>query len=130
MKKIKFYYNGIKVNGGKLIKCFYSLDNSNKDNAPSVSICAKEYDELPAELSPAGLKYHMSDHIDKDRACLKPGDEYYNEARRAALVKEIKHRRAQLESDILYYTKRGQALPEYVNNARAKLVAYENELNA
>lgn len=40
---IKFYYNGLKLNGSReLIKCFYGLDN-NREHSPSVSIYAKGY---------------------------------------------------------------------------------------
>ena len=64
---IRIYYNGIKVDGGKLIRCFYSLDN-NATGEKSVSISARDYDHLPADLFEIHNETDLyTDYFDNDR---------------------------------------------------------------
>jgi hypothetical protein len=126
---IKFYYNGIKVGGGKLIKCWYSVDN-NKDNAPEVRITAKDYDaQLPKELNPENNTDYMTDYFDKDRASITPESPYYKQARAAALVLEIKRLRRSIESDTAYYARRGQTPAAYIEQSKIRLAGYEKEFS-
>jgi hypothetical protein len=84
---IKFYWNGLKVNGSKkLIKCSYSLDN-NRDGSPSVSIYAGDYGaSLPQDIfSVCNDTDLYTDYFDKDSAEVTPDHPLYNYARYAAM---------------------------------------------
>ncbi len=69
LPSIRFYYNGIKVNGGELIKCHYSAD------AGSVTIYAQRYGaDLPRALFDVRNDTDfMTDYFDKDSATI-PAD--------------------------------------------------------
>ena len=69
LPSIRFYYNGIKVNGGDLIKCHFSAD------ADSVSIYAERYGRnLPREFFDVRNDTDtMTDYFDTDSARL-PAD--------------------------------------------------------
>lgn len=85
---IKFFYNGIKINGeNKLIRCFYSLDNSTRESGPCVTIYAKGYGaELPGDLFAVENDTDiMTDYFDTDSATLTPAHPLYAYARAAAL---------------------------------------------
>ena len=67
---VRIYYNGIKIDGGELIRCFYSLDN-NTTGKKSVSISARDYAHLPADLFEVHNKTDIyTDYFDNDRAYL------------------------------------------------------------
>lgn len=71
--KIKIYYNGIKVNGGKLIKCGYSIG----DNC--VTIYAHGYEDLPRDIFP-DVKNDTdlyTDYFDNDRCTITPAHPLY-----------------------------------------------------
>lgn len=85
---IKFFYNGIKINGeNKLIRCFYSLDNSTRESGPCVSIMARDYSgQLPGDLFAVENDTDiMTDYFDTDSATLTPAHPLYAYARAAAL---------------------------------------------
>lgn len=87
-ESIRFFWNGIKVNGGnKLIRCFYSLDNSARQSGPCVNIYAKGYGaELPRDLFTVRNETDsMTDYFDTDSATLTPAHPLYKYARAAAL---------------------------------------------
>lgn len=69
LPSIRFYYNGIKVNGGELIKCHYSADEN------GATIYASGYgDSLPGSLFDVRNDTDfMTDYFDKDSATL-PAD--------------------------------------------------------
>lgn len=89
---IKFFWNGIKLNGSnKLVKCFYSLDNRH-DGRECVTIYARDYsDDLPGDLFPVenGTDTY-TDYFETDRADLFPGHPLYPYARAAALKAAIR----------------------------------------
>lgn len=84
-ESIRIYWNGIKVNGEKkLIRCGYSLDN-NADHAPSVSIYARDYDDLPRDLFDVKNDTDCyADYFDTDSARLTPEHPLYKYFRYAA----------------------------------------------
>ncbi len=85
---IRFFYNGIKINGqNKLIRCFYSLDNSTRESGPCVTIYAKGYGaELPGDLFTVENDTDiMTDYFDTDSATMTPAHPLYKYARAAAL---------------------------------------------
>lgn len=79
---IKIYYNGIKIDGGALIKCFYSVHEN------AVTIYARGYDsQLPAGLLP-NIKNDTdlyTDYFDTDRATVDASHPLYKYFRFAAL---------------------------------------------
>ena len=82
---IKFYYNGIKVDGERLIPCWYSLDN-NKNGDPTVSILARDYKHLPRQYFK--VENHSdpyTDYFDSDSTILTPAHPLYRFARYVTL---------------------------------------------
>lgn len=91
---IKFFWNGLKVNGEKkLIRCFYSLDNSAAVSGPCVTIYARDYSgELPGDLfAVRNDSDSYQDYFDKDKATLEPGHPLYLYARAAAIKAELRN---------------------------------------
>lgn len=94
---INFYYNGIKVNGGNLIKCHYALD-SNANNAPMVTIMCRDFcDKLPSALNPKNSTDITTDYVEPDCARLTPENPYYSEARKAAIKETIRNAKRSVE---------------------------------
>lgn len=83
---IKFFWNGIKINGEKkLIRCFYSLDN-NADGRPNVTIYARDCERLPRDVFVVHNDTDLyTDYFDDDSAELTPEHPLYKYARAAAL---------------------------------------------
>lgn len=81
-ESIRFFWNGIKVNGGKLIRCFYLTDSS----SDSVTISARDYDHLPRDLFTVKNETDLyADYFDSDSATITPAHPLYKYARAAAL---------------------------------------------
>lgn len=78
---IKFYWNGIKVDGGRLIPCYYWLGEN------SVAIHAREYSgDLPRQyFKVENNSDPYTDYFDTDSAELTPEHPLYKFARYAAL---------------------------------------------
>lgn len=81
-ESIRFFWNGIKVNGGKLIRCFYFTDSK----SDSVTISARDYDHLPRDLFTVKNETDLyTDYFDSDSAALTPAHPLYKYALAAAL---------------------------------------------
>ena len=81
-ESIRFFWNGIKVNGGKLIRCYYFTDS----RSDSVTISARDYDHLPRDLFTVKNETDLyTDYFDSDSATLTPEHPLYMYARAAAL---------------------------------------------
>lgn len=79
-ESIRFFWNGIKVNGGKLIRCFYFTDSE------SVTISARDYADLPRDMFKVKNETDLyTDYFDSDRAAVTPEHPLYKYARAAAL---------------------------------------------
>ena len=90
---IKFYYNGIRLNGEKsLIKCSYSLNN-HRDHDECVTIYADSYGcALPRDLFEVHNETDSyTDYFDTDSAVLTPEHPLYKYARYAAIKAELRH---------------------------------------
>ena len=96
---IRIYWNGIKVDGGKLIRCFYSLDNDCTVKSECVSISARDYADLPRDLLPVhnGTDIY-TDYFDSDRATLTPDHPLYKYFRYNAM-------KARARDDVKYCEK-------------------------
>lgn len=87
---VRIYWNGIKIDGGKLIRCGYSLDN-NADHAPSVSIHARDYADLPRDLLPVeNNSDSYTDYFEHDHAYITPAHPLYKYFRYAAAKAAIR----------------------------------------
>lgn len=94
---IRIYWNGIKIDGGKLIRCFYSLDNDCTVKGECVSISARDYADLPRDLLPVHNNTDIyTDYFDDDRATLTPDHPLYKYFRFVAAKAKIR----ELKSDI------------------------------
>lgn len=87
VKDVRFYYNGLRVNGGPLVRLFYSLDNDSSTSGPCVSLSCRDYSgTLPGELF--AVENHTdlyTDYHDTDRATVTPDHPLYPYIRAAAL---------------------------------------------
>lgn len=84
---VRFFWNGLKVNGGRLVHLFYSLDNHSNYSGPCVSLSCRDYSgQLPGELFPVENHTDLyTDYHDKDRATIGPDHPLYPYIRAAAL---------------------------------------------
>lgn len=99
---IKFFWNGIKLNGSKqLIRCFYSLDNRH-DVRECVTIYARGYSgKLPGDVFPVENGTDLyTDYFETDRADLFPGHPLYPYARAAAVSAKIREIKRFLPHDL------------------------------
>ena len=100
-ESIKFYWNGIKVNGGKLIRTWYSIDNINDPQA--VSISARDYDDLPGDVFVVrNNSDSYTDYYDSDRTTIEAGHPLYV----FALVAALKANLHMIETNMKYSQKR------------------------
>lgn len=88
---IKFFYNGIKVNGGKLIKCSYSLDNCH-DGKECVTIYSRSYrGDLPRDMfKVVNNSDSYNDYYEDDSAVVFPDHPLYRFVRYAAFKAETR----------------------------------------
>lgn len=83
-ESIRFYWNGIKINGGKLTRCGYYT--SDTETSASVTIFARDCGRLPRDLFAVKNDTDIyTDYFDSDRATLTPEHPLYKYARAAAL---------------------------------------------
>ena len=81
---IKLYYNGMKIDGGTLIRCGYSLDNR-ADGAECVTIYARDYKDLPRDLfDVVNESDSYTDYFEEDRATVRPDHPLYKYVRYVA----------------------------------------------
>lgn len=134
---IKFFYNGIKLNGeNKLLKCFYSIDNSTAESGPCVTIYARGYDDLPRDVFPVENDTDLyTDYFDSDRATLTPAHPLYKYARAAAIkadlcdsVPYLEKLERTLNSGKLAPWQNADALKIDADSRRAKVEQYRAEL--
>lgn len=100
---IKIYYNGIKIDGGKLRKCYYLI------NDDAVTICADGYGcEIPRDLFDVTNETDLyTDYFDTDRATVDASHPLYKYVRAAALKADTRNAKKHLDyldSRIDFYT--------------------------
>ena len=76
---IKFFYNGLKVDGGELHGCYFRF--SVEDNKPVVKVWAKNYIHFPKEVwttfSVHNASDSMSDYFDVDGFEIHPDSPFW-----------------------------------------------------
>lgn len=125
--RIRIYWNGIRMDGGKLIRCYYSLDNDCTVKGECVSISARDCADLPRDLLPVRNDTDIyTDYFDSDRATLTPDHPLYRYFRYAAMKararddgKYCEKLRAELESG------RREPWPGHFDALRADLASRE-----
>lgn len=134
---IKFFYNGIKLNGeNKLLKCFYSIDNSTAESGPCVTIYARDYNDLPRDVFDVENDTDLyTDYFDSDRATITPAHPLYKYARAAAIKADLRDSVPYLEklertlnSGKLAPWQNADTLKTDVESRRAKVEQYRAEL--
>ena len=78
MKMIKILKYGIEADG-KYISCFYSDSQLINYPAGTITVYARDYKHLPAELNPENDSDMMTDYFEQDRARILPSHPLYNE---------------------------------------------------
>lgn len=121
---IKFFYNGIKINGEKqLIKCSYSINNSRTISDPCVTIYARGYDDLPRDVFPVvNNSDPYTDYFDNDHATITAEHSLYPYARAAALKFEINSAKRSLQD-----AEKRAAAGGYMSDYYAKEAAEQRE---
>ena len=122
---IKFYYNGLRLNGEKsLVKCSYSLGDN------YVTIYANGYSHLPRDLFDVVNETDLyTDYFEDDRATLGPDHPLYKYARYAAAKAELRHLPRHikyLEESVSWYPEGRKAEIEAKKARLAELEAIEN----
>lgn len=87
MDNLKFFYNGIKDNGGKLQTCFYSKGQLINYPAGTLTIYKKEYAPFTAGIQQAFTVHNdteiESDYIVQDVIRVEPTHQLYGEVHTA-----------------------------------------------
>jgi len=112
---IKFFWNGIRVNGEKsLIKVSYSLDN-HRDHAECVTIYADGYgSRLPRDVFEVHNETDLyTDYFENDRAVLTPAHPLYKYARYAAVKAKIHDLKGYIKYKTYYMEKNPQMAARY-----------------
>lgn len=123
---IKFYWNGLRLNGEKrLVKCSYSLDN-HRDHKECVSIYASGGGRLPRDLFEVHNETDIyTDYFDDDHAVLTPDHPLYKYARYAAAKAEMRY----LPKHIAYLESAPSYFPDgrkvEIEAKKARLAKYE-----
>lgn len=87
---VRIYWNGIKIDGGRLIRCGYSIDN-NVNHEESVSIYARDYDHLPRDLFEVRNESDSyTDYFENDSAYLTLEHPLYKYFRFAAMKAKVR----------------------------------------
>lgn len=101
---IKIYYNGLKIDGGKLIKCGYSINTPD-----TVCIYARHYEDLPRDLFEVkNDSDSYTDYFENDRAVVESDHPLYKYIHYAALKEAAKSSQRYIEK----YLKPQLAAPE------------------
>lgn len=123
-ENIKFYWNGIKVDGGKLTKCYFWTD----DKTGAVTISARDYDHLPRDLFDVKNETDLyTDYFDDDRATLDPSHPLHKYAAFAAYKAKIHDAQRQVDfyerraEKLSYDPRRAASYKQYAAEARQRL---------
>ena len=85
---IRIYWNGLKIDGGKLIGCYFHYDPS----AETVCVSAKNYDDLPRDLFEVVNETDVyTDYFDNDRATVDASHPLFPYLRYAALKEDARY---------------------------------------
>jgi len=91
---LKFFYNGIKANGGKLQKVWYNLGNTiDYPGKSTITIDKSDYVRFSPEVHEAfkveNNSEMMTDYFEQDRICVTAEHELYAEVLEAATKAKV-----------------------------------------
>lgn len=130
---IKIMQNGIKFDGG-YTRCFYGMGNTYHHSDKCITITARDYDHLPAELGKVeNNSDYQTDYFDEDCVYLEPGDKYYNEALAAYNKRTLADSKRWLKHDEKRLQKEldsGCPYPATVANLKSSIENYKRVIAA
>ena len=89
-KMLKFFYNGIKENGGKLQKCSYSISQLLNYPEGTYTIYARDYARFSKEVQQAfdveNNTDSMTDYFETDTIRVKPDHPLYEQVKAAHIA--------------------------------------------
>jgi hypothetical protein len=95
-KMLKFFYNGIKENGGKLQKAHYSKGGWMSFPEEMITIYARDYKHFSPEIQESFPVQNdtdsMTDYFCKDTIRVLPDNKFYNEVLEAYVAQQ-EHRK-------------------------------------
>ena len=102
VQSVKFFYNGVKVNGGNLQKYHGSVENPGTQNE-YVRVFGKDYKELPSEVFDVkNDSDSMTDYFVNDTAVVYPDNPFYPYIRSAVAKRQIKELSAYIEWNLAH----------------------------
>ena len=111
---IKIMQNGVKWGNGEYTPCFYSMGNKLYNSENCITITARDYESLPAELGEIQNDTDsQTDYFDSDRVTLEPGDKYYDEALAAYKKRVVADSKRYLKHDEKRLQKELESLHPY-----------------
>lgn len=118
---IRFFYNGIKVNGGKLIRCHYSLDNRH-DGRECVTIYSRGHrGDLPRDMfKVVNNSDSYQDYFEDDHTDVFPDHPLYKFVRAAAVSAGIRDMKRFLQNDLEKIGTAADRSGYYTNEAARK----------
>lgn len=91
---IQFYFNGFKINGGKINRCFYCQGTYQNFPQGTITIHAKEYRFEPAARHHLNIENNtdtQTDYFEDDRARITPTNPLYPDVLAALQAYEARH---------------------------------------
>lgn len=101
MKTIKFFYNGFKVNGGKLQKCFYMEGPWINYPNDMITICGREYDnfkDLEDVFTIENNTDITTDYFEPNKIRVVPSHPLYAQVKKA--VEAVHERNAKIRAEM------------------------------
>lgn len=97
MANLKFYYNGIKEDGGKLQPCSYNLGNYVNLPEETITIYNREYTRFSQGIRDAFKVENdsdiMTDYFEKDRIRVAPTHPLYQQVKEAMQKAEVHNKK-------------------------------------
>jgi len=85
MEKIKFYYNGLKIEGNKKLFKYWISNGARTDGKKGLTVYARTYDDFPEEVRKEFKVENnsdmMTDHFEKDKFFVEINHRLYNDVR-------------------------------------------------
>ena len=107
---LKFFYNGIKANGGKLQKAHFSDSPLHNRPAGTITIYARDYSRFSAEIREAFTVENdtdsMTDYFENDRIRVEPNYPLYAEVKKAVDAQAAHSKARQERRESLWAKKR------------------------
>ena len=122
---LKFFYNGIKVNG-KLHKCFISYGHNSEDER-ILRVYSKTYEDFPEEIKAEFQILNdtdvYTDYFEKDRFTIPEDNQYFKPAIKAVIKYDKR-----LVASIIKSIASGKLYSYGLENAKSEIKAKHKEI--